>query len=275
MITTGSKFFYGLASLLFVTGVVYGYATGGGGVGPLSIGYKGGVGDLVGYTILMGAAAAAAFIGFATTAFRDADPEATAELLGTDSPPAPTVPGTSYWPVVGAFGAVVTVVGLVLNNVFFVAGLIALGAVAIEWTMQTWAERATGDPAVNREIRNRIMFPLEVPIAGGLAIAVIVVGYSRVFLALSKENAVWAALVIAAVIFVVGTVLASRPAIRTDLVAGLLALAAVATIGFGIFAAVQGERDFEHHGEEEHQDEGGDEDHSTEEEGAIVLEETN
>ena len=47
MITTGSKFFYGLASLLFVTGVVYGYATGGGGVGPVSIGYKGGVGDLV------------------------------------------------------------------------------------------------------------------------------------------------------------------------------------------------------------------------------------
>ncbi len=279
MITTGSKFFYALAGLLFLTAVVYGYSTGDGSlVGPISLGFKGGVGDLVGYTILMGASFAAAFLGFATTAFRDADPEATAELLGAEAPPAATVPGTSYWPVVGAFGVVVTVVGLVLNNVFFVAGLIAMGAVAIEWTMQTWAERATGDPAVNREIRNRIMFPLEVPLAGALVIAVLIIGYSRVFLALSAANAVWAALFIAAAIFVVGTVLASRPTVRPDLVAGLLALVAVATIGFGIFAAVQGERDFEHHGEEsDHSEE---EDHSpeggaTEEEGAAVLEESN
>lgn len=279
MITTGSKFFYGLAALLVVTAVVYGYSTGGGNVGPVSLGYKGAVGELIGYTILMGAGFAAAFVGFAVTAFRDADPEAGAELLGIDAPPVPTVPGTSYWPIVGAFGAVVTVVGLVLNNVFFVAGLIALGAVAIEWTMQTWAERATGDPAVNREIRNRIMFPLEVPIAGALAIAVLIIGYSRVFLALSAANAVWAALAIAAIIFFVGTLLASRPTLRTDLVAGLLVVLAVATIGFGIFAAMAGERDFEHHGEEEG-DRSEEEDHSTEggateEEGAVVLEESN
>lgn len=255
MITTGSKFFYGLAALLALAAVVYGYASGGGGVGPISVGYKGGVGEHLGYGILLAAAVASLFAGFCTTAFRDADPEPTAALLGTDTIPEATPTSSSFWPVVGAFGVVLTVVGVVLNNVFFVAGLIALGAVAIEWTMQAWADRATGDPAVNREIRNRIMLPIEVPIAGALAIAIVVIGYSRVFLAVSKLGAVWIALAIAATIFFIGTILSLRPRIRTDLVAGLLAAAAVVTIGLGIFGAVAGEREFEHHGEDHAEEE--------------------
>ncbi|MCO8126403.1 hypothetical protein NHL50_04215 [Acidimicrobiia bacterium EGI L10123] len=250
MITTGSKFFYGVAALLALAAVVYGYASGGGGVGPISVGYKGGVGEHLGYGILLAGAVSALFAGFCATAFRDADPEPTAALLGTETVPDATPTGSSFWPVVAAFGVVLTVVGVVLNNVFFVAGLIALGAVAIEWTMQAWAERATGDPAVNREIRNRIMFPIEVPLAGALAIAIVVIGYSRVFLAVSKLGAVWIALAIAATIFIIGTILSLRPRIRTDLVAGVLAAAAVVTIGLGIFGAVAGERDFEHHGED-------------------------
>jgi hypothetical protein len=250
MITTGSKFFYAVAGVLLVAAVVYGYATGGGEVGPLSLGYKGGVGDHVGYGILLAAAAASAFAGFCTTAFRDADPEAGAALLGTEAPPAVAPPGTSFWPVVGAFGVALVVVGVVLSNVFFVVGLIALGAVAVEWTMQAWADRATGDPAVNREIRNRIMLPIEVPIAGALIVLVVVLGYSRVFLAVSKLNAVWIALALALLVFGVGSLLSLRPRIRTDLVAGLLAVAAVVTIGAGIFGAVTGEREFEHHGDE-------------------------
>jgi hypothetical protein len=283
MITTGSKFFYALAGVLLLAAFVYGYSTGGGGVGPVSFGYKGGVGDHLGYGILLTAAVAAAFTGFCTTAFRDADPETSTEVLGTDGlPPAPA-PGASYWPVVGAFGVALVIVGIVLNNVFFVAGLIALGAVAVEWTMQAWSERATGDPAVNREIRNRIMLPIEVPVAGALIIAVVVVGYSRMFLAVSKLGAVWAALAIAAIVFGLGALLSSRPRIRTDLVAGLVALAAVVTIGFGVFGAVAGEREFHDLGEEGHESEGaGDhdeadsgEDAESSEEGAVGAEESN
>lgn len=256
MITTGSKFFYGLAALLALAAVVYGYASGGGGVGPISVGYKGGVGEHLGYGILLAAAASSLFAGFCITAFRDADPEPTAALLGVEAVPDATPAASSFWPIVGAFGVVLTVVGVVLNNVFFVAGLIALGAVAVEWTMQAWAERATGDPAVNREIRNRVMFPIEVPGAAILAIAVVVVGYSRVFLAVSKLGAVWIALAIAATIFFIGTILSLRPRIRTDLVAGVLVAAAVVTIGLGIFGAVAGEREF-HDLSEEHAEEGG------------------
>jgi hypothetical protein len=257
MITTGSKFFYAVAGVLLLAAVVYGYATGGGEVGPLSLGYKGGVGDHLGYGILLAAAAASAFAGFCTTAFRDADPEAGAALLGTEAPPAVAPASTSFWPVVGAFGVALVVVGVVLNNVFFVAGLIALAAVAVEWTMQAWADRATGDPAVNREIRNRIMLPIEVPVAGALIVLVVVLGYSRVFLAVSKLGAVWVALAIAVLVFGIGSLLSFRPRIRTDLVAGLLAVAAVVTIGAGIFGAVAGEREFEHHGEEHSEDDAG------------------
>jgi len=259
MITTGSKFFYALAGVLLVAAVVYGWSTGGDVVGPLSVGYKGGVGDHLGYGILLASAAASLFAGFCTTAFRDADPDAGAELLGVDTLPtaAPAATAGSYWPVVGAFGVVLLIVGAVLNNVFFVAGLIVLAAVAVEWTMQAWSERATGDPAVNREIRNRIMYPIEIPVAGALVVGVVVIGYSRVFLAVSKLGAVWVALALAATIFAVGAALSFRPRIRTDLIAGVLAAAAAVTIGAGILGAVAGEREFERHGEEGTEAEGG------------------
>ena len=292
MITTGSKFFYALAALLAVAAVVYGYSTGGGEVGPLSVGYKGAVGDIVGYTILVTGTAASLFLGFASTAFRDADPEAAAELLGLPPtseavPDRVTPPVASYWPVVGAFGLGLALIGVVLNNVFFVAGLIVLGAVAIEWTIQAWSERATGDPAVNREIRNRLMFPIEVPVAGALAIGIVVIGFSRVFLTASRDGAVWVAIALAGVIFLGGTILSTRDRLRSDLVAGILALAAVATIALGTFAAVRGERTFEHHepqGSELDQgtsSEGGSSGAATSgeatsgEEGAIVFQENN
>ena len=54
----------------------------------ISAGYKGGVGEHLGYGILLAASVASLFAGFCTTAFRDADPEPTAALLGTDTLPA-------------------------------------------------------------------------------------------------------------------------------------------------------------------------------------------
>lgn len=250
MITTSSKYFYAAAAVAMLAAVVYGYSTGGGNVGPLSFGYKGGVGDHLGYGLLMSAAALSLFLGFAMTAFRDADPDAVAEIAGTELPPAVAPAGPSYWPIVGAFSVGLTVVGLAVNNVFFVAGLIGIGAVAVEWTVQAWADRATGDPATNREIRNRIMFPLEIPIAGALGIGIVVVGISRILLAVTKENAVWIAIGVAFVVFVLGTLLSMRPTLRSDILAGVLALAAVAVIAGGIVGAVVGEREFEHHGTE-------------------------
>ena len=52
MITTGSKWFFGLGVVLLVLAAAYGWTTGGNGLGPLTAGYKGGVGDHFGYGIL-------------------------------------------------------------------------------------------------------------------------------------------------------------------------------------------------------------------------------
>ena len=48
MFTTGFKFFFGLTIALTVGAVAYGYSTGGEHVGPVTLGWKGGVGDHVG-----------------------------------------------------------------------------------------------------------------------------------------------------------------------------------------------------------------------------------
>src|ERR671923_89391 len=193
MITTGSKWYFGLGFVTLVLAWSYGWSTGGNGLGPLSVGYKGGVGDHFGYGVLLTAAVLSLFLGFVATAVRDAEAQAVAQVAGTDTVPAVTPAGTSYWPAVTAFGVALVVIGLVSAPVLFVFGLIVLGIVLVEWTVQTWADRATGDPAANREIRNRVMNPIEFPAAGLLGVAVLVVSISRVFLAVSADQAVWIA----------------------------------------------------------------------------------
>jgi hypothetical protein len=247
MITTGTKWFFGLGVVSLVLAWAYGWTTGGNGLGPVTVGYKGSVGDHFGYAVLLSAAAISVFLGVVSVAVRDADAEAVAQLAGLDTVPAVTPAGASYWPVVAAFGVALTLVGLVTTATVFVFGLITLGIVLVEWTVQAWADRATGDPATNRQIRNRLMNPVEVPAAGLLAIALVVVGFSRVFLAVSADNAVWIATGIAAAIFLVGVLVASRPKLSSNVVVGLLLVAAVAVLGLGVVAAANGEREFHEH----------------------------
>jgi hypothetical protein len=254
MITTGTKWFFGLGFVTLVLAWAYGWTTGGSGLGPITVGYKGGVGDHFGYAVLLGAAVVSIVLGVVSTGLRDADPEAEAQVAGTDVVPPVTPVATSYWPVIAAFGVALTIVGLVTEAAVFVFGLITVGIALIEWTVQAWADRATGDPAANREIRNRLMNPVEFPAAGLLAIALVVVAFSRVFLAVSSESAVWVATGLAAVIFLVGALAASRPKLGSNLVVGLLLVGAVGVLAAGVVAAVAGEREFHEHESEEHTD---------------------
>ncbi|MGB0500593.1 MAG: hypothetical protein ACPGNP_05335, partial [Acidimicrobiales bacterium] len=104
MFTTGFKFFFGLTIALTIGAVAYGYSTGGEHVGPVTLGWKGGVGDHVGYLVLIGGAFASACFAGIIVAFRDADPAAQSHYMGVEAI-APTTPVTgSFWPVIGAFG---------------------------------------------------------------------------------------------------------------------------------------------------------------------------
>jgi hypothetical protein len=251
MITTGSKWFYGLGFVSLVLAAAYGWTTGGNGLGPVSLGYKGSVGDHFGYGILVAAGLVALVYGFVSTAARDAEAEAVAEVAGTAAVPAVTPAGASYWPAIAGFGAALVVIGLVAEPLLFVFGLVVLGIVLVEWAVQSWADRATGDPETNRRIRNRLMNPIEFPAAAALALAVIAVAFSRVFLAISADAAVWVALAVGVVVVAAGFVVASRPRISPNLVVGLLVVAAVAIIGIGVAGAVAGTREFHPHEEEE------------------------
>ena len=116
-----------------------------------------------------------------------------------------------------------------------------------------------GDPETNRRIRNRLMNPIEFPAAGVLALAVLALAFSRVFLTLSSEVTVWVALAAAVVVVAAGFLVASRPKISSNVLVGIVAVGAVAVLAIGIVSGVAGPRDFEHHDEEEegeHSDEG-------------------
>jgi hypothetical protein len=256
MITTGTKWFFGLGFVSLALAALYGWTTGGNGLGPLTVGYKGGVGDHLGYGLLLGAAAISLFQGVVLAAWRDADARAQAQLLAIDTLPPVRPADTSYWPPVAAFGAALTVVGLAAEPLLFVFGLIVLGIVLVEWTVQTWADHATGDPAANRSIRNRLMNPIEFPVGGVLAVALVVLSFSRLFLAVSEHGAVWAAGVLATVILLVGALLAARPKLSANVVTAVLLVAALITLGIGIGSAVAGNREFHKIGEGEHEEEG-------------------
>lgn len=257
MITTGSKWFFGLGFVSLVLAAAYGWTTGGNGLGPVTVGYKGGVGDHFGYGILLSAAVVSLFLGFVATAARDADADAVAQVAGTETVPHVLPAGASYWPPVAAFGAALVIIGLVAQAVLVVFGLIVIGIALVEWAVQTWADRATGDPETNRRIRNRLMNPIEYPAAGVLILGGLAIGFASLFLALSAEAAVWVALAAAVVIVGAGFLIASRPRISSNVVVGLLVVGALVVIGIGVAGGVAGTREFhEHEGEHEAEDEG-------------------
>jgi hypothetical protein len=250
VITTGSKWFFGLGFVSLVLAVAYGWTTGGNGLGPVTMGYKGGVGDHFGYGVLVAAGFVSLLLGAMSLAVRDADALAEAQVAGTETVPAAIPAAASYWPAVTAFGVALVVVGLVATPVLFVIGLVALGVVLVEWTVQAWADHATGDPATNRQIRNRLMNPIEFPAAGLLAIGVVVAAFSRLFLSLSADDAVWVGIGIATAIIVLGFFFASRPRISANVIVGVLLVAALVVIGLGIGGAVSGQREFHEPGAE-------------------------
>ena len=111
MITTGAKFYFGLGFLLLVAAVLYGWTSGGVDwglfpghmgdlyfqlLGALTMGYKGGVGDHVGYGILLGGSAVSTTMGAFMIAFRDSEAKAVAEVAGLpDAPPLIVIFGAS------------------------------------------------------------------------------------------------------------------------------------------------------------------------------------
>ena len=146
--------------------------------------------------------------------------------------------------VLSLFGLVVAALGLVVGPGLFVLGLVLLAVTAVEWAVQVWADRATGDPEVNRAIRNRLMAPIEIPVGAVLVILFVVLGISRVLLAVSPLTAVVVASAAASLIMVGAIIVFIRPRHSGTLATAFLLLGALAIIGGGIAGVAAGERDF-------------------------------
>lgn len=219
-------------------------------VGPLSVGWKGGIGDHFAYTVLLGLAVAAAFLAALFTAFRDADPSAEAQIAHLDAVPLTRAPiGTNYWPIVSVFGTAALLVGLAVSNrSLALAGAVLLGAAAFMWTARAWAERATGDGTTNVELYHQITEPLRLPIVALLLVGFMAVGFSRVLLALpnrTSSSAVFA--VVAALLFAGAAFVAFRPRLKRAAVIIALVVLGVVIIEVAIIVAINGSRDFEPH----------------------------
>ncbi len=254
MFTTAFRFFAGLAIFSLIAAFVVGFTSQTQSImdrvlGPLTLGWKGGVGNHLAYTFFVGLFAGASAIAGLLIAFRDADPEAEAQVVHTESVPLTRAPaGVNYLPALGALAFVLLFIGVATETggLTFAAVAVLL-VVAFTWTVRTWAERATGDDHTNAELYHRFIDPFRVPVISLLCIAIVTLGLSRVLLSVSKIASVWVFGLAALVFFLVAVLLALKPSSARWVTTVIVVLGALAIIAAGIAGAVVGEREFEHH----------------------------
>jgi hypothetical protein len=232
MFTTGSKLLIGSAVAAAVFALVYG-VTQGGALGTIG---------------LVSAAAGLSLLAAINTIVRDSNVSAMDHDAFAASAAAQATARPSLWPLLAALGATAMTLGLATYRAFFMLGLIALVAAALEWLFQGWSERASVDPAFNAHVRNVIADPLELPVAGAIAAAVVVFSFSRVMLGLpSKSATIIAFAIVGALVVAVGAIVGLKRNVSKPTLAGTFGLAIVALIAGGTFAGLNGERPTEPH----------------------------
>jgi hypothetical protein len=239
MFTTGFKLYGGLALFGLVAAFVQTFTV---------------TDEFVGIWIYFGLAAAAALVAGVVAYYRDG---ATGTMVAHQLTPleaesatanAPLV-SPSSWPLIGAVGAMITIVGLVQGPFITTIGLAVLAGTVVEWMVQGWSDKASADRGYNAGIRGRILHPLEFPVVGALSAGVVIYAFSRIMLAIDMQIAVVLFCVVGAVILVVAAVLARRSELSRRTLGGLsvvggLALAAAAVVGLAL-GPIHHENDFE------------------------------
>jgi len=263
MFTTAFRFFAGLATFSLIAAFVSGFTSETQSpmnrvMGPLTLGWKGGIGNHFAYTIFVGVAVAAATLAGLLIAFRDADPEAEAQVVHTESVPLTRAPaGVNYLPALGALAFILLLIGAATESGgLMYAAVATMIVVAFTWTLRTWAERATGDDHTNAELYHRFIDPFRVPVISILLIGMVAIGLSRVLLSVSKVGSVWVFGLVALLVFLVAVLLALKPSSAKWVTTAVVVLGAIAIVAAGIAGAVIGERDIEHHDPAAHAAEG-------------------
>jgi hypothetical protein len=224
MFTTGSKYFIGLTALSAVATILYLFLVNPSDLGALA---------LVGLV-----ATAATMAGMAIFTI-DSDAETVEQAVDAAAGPA----SSSYWPIVLALGAAMILLGLATEPVVFILGIAVLVGGGVEWMIQSWADRASADPAYNNTVRGKVLGGIEYPGLSAVLAIVVAFLFSRVFLAVSKDAATIFFIVVAAVIFALGFVFASRAELRKKALTVVIPIAIALLAVVGVVSAISGERE--------------------------------
>ena len=226
MITTSSKLFYGLGAVAFAAAIVWMIANDGGS----------------GAVALVFVAIASIFLGAIASFVRDGHVLSTDTEQHDSAPAAQRGPGRSWFPLGTALSLGTVIVGLVTSPGIFKVGVALLLAMLGEWLIQNWSDRASSDPRYNERVRGRVVHPLEIPIAGALLLAVIVLSFSRVFLSLSVNAGPIVFAIVGALILFFGSMLSIRPGTSRRVVGTICGVALVGLSVVGVVLALDGER---------------------------------
>ena len=88
------------------------------------------------------------------------------------------------------------------------------------------------------------MHPIEFPLTGLLVAGLVIYGFSRVMLAISRNGSFYAFTGIGMLVLGAGVLVALRPQLGRRVVGAILALGAAGLLAAGIVSAATGERDF-------------------------------
>ena len=139
------------------------------------------------------------------------------------------------------------VVGSVSRPVVFKVAVVVLLAAIVEWMVQAWAERASGDAAFNDSIRKRMLHPLEFPLLAAVVVAGVLYGFSRIMLTISKDSGRWVFIGLGAIVVAAGFIIAGKRGMSKGTIAGVASIGAVALLGVGVVSALQGQRTIDAH----------------------------
>lgn len=256
MLTRGSRFYFAASLTTYVVGVLYGVLTQtfdvgvknlllGDGVvnavlGPLTFGYKGGVGDHVGYTLLMVFAGGCLLLGLMAVAFRDVDVDALVEQDPDAGAVQPTPPTSNVWPAVGGVSLAIAALGAAVDPIIMWLGIGGVIVAAVEWTGVAWSEGVSSDLSAQAVARRRLMLPVEVPVGGALLLGVVAISFSRLLLAVESNVAIAVTLALAGVAFLGVVLLAKAESVRKPLAVGAVCAVAVLVLATGVIGAALG-----------------------------------
>lgn len=143
MFTTAFRFFAVMACLALLAAFVSAVSTNDQALvdrvlGPLTLGWKGGVGNHFLYVSFVALAILSGFLAGVAAAFRDSDPDAQAQLLDAETLPSTrSAPGNQLLPIAAVVALAVVAYGQVGAKLATPIGFALLGLVVLAWTLQT------------------------------------------------------------------------------------------------------------------------------------------